>query len=221
VVIAIESGSPRVLKMVKKKVNLDKAKAVVRMFRERGVVTRCYFILGFPGETRELMEETLAYTRALGSDWCNFSIATPLVGSEMCRQLVANGSLAEDFFMRSEITLSERKFDTPEISAAELNDLAYRANLDVNFINNVNRREGRWEQAIRVYQDIVESYPFHIIGLYCIAQCKRSAGDEAGALAVEKNIREMIRTDARARDMYEKYGGLMEGFSLDDSISTD
>ena len=38
----------------------------------------------------------------------------------------------------------DRHFDTPDIPAAYIKDFANRMNYDINFINNVNLREGKY-----------------------------------------------------------------------------
>jgi anaerobic magnesium-protoporphyrin IX monomethyl ester cyclase len=214
--LAIESGDDYVQKyIIRKNVDLTKAVHVVRRLKDRGIVVRCYFILGFPGETKEQMQRTVDYARNLGADWCTFIIATPLIGSVMYDQFVELDCIPEDFFLQANTIFSEREFDTPEISAAELNEFAYRANLDINFINNCNKVTGQYEKAIAIYRDIVQTYPFHIIGRYCIMQCQRRLGNLEEAAATEKTIVHLIRTDLRAQKMYKKYGDLMPDLRMD------
>ena len=141
------------------------------------------------------MQRTVDYARNLGADWCNFIIATPLIGSVMYDQFVEMGSIPEDFFLDAKTIFQERQFDTPEISAAELNEFAYRANLDINFINNFNKVTGQYEKAIALYSDIVQSYPFQIIGLYCIMQSQRLLGNLDRAAETERTILNLIHTD--------------------------
>jgi len=208
--VAIESGSSYVQKsIINKCVDLKKAKEVVSYFKSKGVIVRCYFILGFPGETKGLMRETVEYAKDLQADWCNFIIATPLVGSEMYDQFVRMGCIQEDFYLHSNTIFSERQFDTPEISADELNDFAYRANLDINFLNNYNKVTGQYEKAISIYQDILESYPFHIIGWYCVMECYRLMGDYAMATKIKEKINDLIKSDSRANEMFVKYKDLI------------
>ena len=77
--VAIESGSQYVQRhIIKKNCNLDRALEVIKYFRDRGVMARCLFIGGFPGETRELMRETVDYAKKLRCDWAVFSVAAPV-----------------------------------------------------------------------------------------------------------------------------------------------
>ena len=54
----VESGSPRILKLINRKQNLDKIKQVVRWCDEEGMITGGFIMMGFPSETREELEST-------------------------------------------------------------------------------------------------------------------------------------------------------------------
>lgn len=58
VALGIESGSTRVLDYIDKRITPDMAMEVVRRLGERGIGVKGYFILGFPGETRDEMDAT-------------------------------------------------------------------------------------------------------------------------------------------------------------------
>ena len=97
--IAIESGSAYTQKyIIKKHVNLDKAKEVLKIFRTKKFLFTVNFILGFPGETKELMQESLDYIRSLDVDWVFVFHAIPLLGTEMYDQFVKIGALDPDNF---------------------------------------------------------------------------------------------------------------------------
>lgn len=211
--LAIESGSQYVQKyIIKKNVNLKKAREVVKYLRDRGVIVRCYIILGFPSETREQMNETIEYVKSLNVDWCSFIVATPLIGSEMYNQFVQLGYIRDDIDTWSKAIFSERNFDTPEISALELNELIYRTNLECNFINNTNKVNRNYEKAITLYNDIVETYPFHIIGWYCIMECYKHLGDFEQVHRIYEKINNLIKYDKRAYEMFHKYNDLIPNF---------
>ncbi len=63
VFLGIESGSPRILKNMAKAATIEKYANGIHRLRERGILTFGSFILGFPGETRETVEETAAFLR--------------------------------------------------------------------------------------------------------------------------------------------------------------
>ena len=64
--LAVESGSKHVNQnIMKKRVNLDTVPKVINMFRERDVPTVCFFILGFPGETKDMIFETIEFAKRI------------------------------------------------------------------------------------------------------------------------------------------------------------
>ncbi|VAV86457.1 hypothetical protein MNBD_ALPHA02-2094 [hydrothermal vent metagenome] len=212
--VAIESGSPYVQrKIIKKNVKLDRAVEVVKYFRDRNVHVRCFFIAGFPEETREMIEETIQYARNLKTDWASFSIAVPLRGSEMYDQFIELGHIKDDISMWSTAIFRERLFDTPEISAEDLKELMYTANLEVNFLNNPNYIDQNWEKSIDLFKSMARDYPFQIFGWYMLMKSYEGAGHAEKAHAAEQKIYDWIEKDERAADIYYKYGHYLDSIN--------
>ena len=59
----IESGSERVLKLMRKPITLEAAEKSLSLTRAAGINTQLNFIVGFPGETREDVEKTIDFIR--------------------------------------------------------------------------------------------------------------------------------------------------------------
>ncbi|MFH0822742.1 MAG: radical SAM protein [Pseudomonadota bacterium] len=214
--LAVESGSPYVQRrIIRKNVNLTKTRRLVAYARRKGIIVRCFFVFGFPGETDEQMRQTIRYAAELGADWNVPHIAVPLVGSEMYDQFVAMGVVRDHPDTWAGTVFDERSFDTPEISGAALTDLVYRANLELNFLRNVNMVEGNFHTAIELFEDILTKHPFHVVAAYCIIECYRRLGDTEGMERAESRLRELRRKDVRAARMYEKYRDLMPGIQFD------
>jgi radical SAM superfamily enzyme YgiQ (UPF0313 family) len=97
-VYAPESGSPAVLARIKKKVHLEKMKASMRQAVAAGLTVKCNFVVGFPGETRRELWETVAFCSQLASigiDDINVGPFCPYPGSELFTQLQADGRLGD------------------------------------------------------------------------------------------------------------------------------
>ena len=212
--IAVESGSEYVQrKVIKKNCNLKRAKEVVKYLRDRDVTTRCFFILGFPGETKELLQETVDFAKDVQCDWAQFSIATPLRGTVMYQQFLESGYIKDDSTTWGSAYIDERNFDTPEISAEELNELKYRANLEINFFNNPNLLSGNHSKAAKLYKEVLLSFPFHVIALYCLMKCHEAMGEVEQVKGNLKDISRLIRENNISREMYSKYGEMMKDFT--------
>ncbi len=208
--IAIESGSAYTQKhIINKGVKLDKALDWVKYLREKKISVRTSFILGFPGETRAMMQETIDFAITLGADWCDFFIATPLAGTKMCEEFVEMGYIPDDIDIISRGYYASRNFDTPEMSAVDLSNLVYRANLICNFVNNINLRIGHWEAAIQLFTPIAAKYPFHLVAHDCLWRCYNELGLTEQSEQRLQIIAEVLQRDARSIEMLEKYGDLM------------
>jgi len=58
---AVETASPRLQKLINKNLDFDKIRQVISWTADEKIITQGYFMLGFPGETREEMEMTINY----------------------------------------------------------------------------------------------------------------------------------------------------------------
>jgi radical SAM superfamily enzyme YgiQ (UPF0313 family) len=101
---APESGSPAMLKLVHKQVDLDKMMGSMRIALDVGFKLSCFIVIGFPGETKETLRETMALIRKmawLGVHDVVVSKFVPYPGSKLFRELQASGRLKldDDFFI--------------------------------------------------------------------------------------------------------------------------
>jgi hypothetical protein len=65
VALGIESGSERMLTQIDKHISPEMTRSVVRRLTERGINVKGYFILGFPTETRDEIDATVALAHDL------------------------------------------------------------------------------------------------------------------------------------------------------------
>ena len=66
----IESGSQKVLGIMKKKLDLNVAKKNVALAKSLGLYVGANCIMGYPGETREDMKESVRFFKDLNLDSC-------------------------------------------------------------------------------------------------------------------------------------------------------
>jgi anaerobic magnesium-protoporphyrin IX monomethyl ester cyclase len=79
----VESGSQRVLDGTNKGISLEKIRRGIRLTREAGIETACFFMFGFPGELASEMEETLRFAEELNPTYASFHVATPYPGTRI------------------------------------------------------------------------------------------------------------------------------------------
>jgi len=91
--VAIESGSQRVLNLMKKQVDLSEVREKVALIRRHGFKVIFLFILGYPGETPEEIEQSIRLALDLPLDRAHFNCFSPFPGSEIYSQLLEQGRL--------------------------------------------------------------------------------------------------------------------------------
>lgn len=90
--IAIESANDRIQKVIKKHLKLERFNEVVGWARKYRIETLGFFMLGFPGETVQEINQTIKFACSSHFDEALFSIATPYAGTEMNDLVRATGS---------------------------------------------------------------------------------------------------------------------------------
>lgn len=104
IALGIESGSERILKMIKKNINKEIVKSKVSLLRRMGFRPVGYFILGFPTETKEEMYETLEFSKELKLYRAAFSPLLLLPSTEIYENLKDSGEMLAEFDFSSLVT---------------------------------------------------------------------------------------------------------------------
>ena len=84
----VESGSQRILDLMKKGITLKNVEDAVSMAKDVNLEVLTSFILGYPGETEEDMNTTIDFSTKLNSDYCQYSILTPFPGTPIYKDLI-------------------------------------------------------------------------------------------------------------------------------------
>jgi radical SAM superfamily enzyme YgiQ (UPF0313 family) len=95
---APESGSRRTLDRIHKKVQLPRMRQSIRAARQAGIRLKCNLVIGFPGETRRDVWQTVAFAFRLawmGVDDVPLYLFSPYPGSEFHRELQQRGIIGQ------------------------------------------------------------------------------------------------------------------------------
>jgi len=137
----IESGNPAMLKRIRKGITLDQAREAVRICKEVGILAHASFMVGLPGETRETLRDTKAFSDSLGIEF-GFHFLAPFPGTTV-REEIENYDLEI-------LTNDWNRYDansaivrTSQLSAADMNA----------FVDEYDRvtREA-WERMVEGYK---------------------------------------------------------------------
>lgn len=93
----IESGSQRVLDVVKREVRLPRLHETLRMTRAAGIRARGFLMLGHPTERIDSLEETAAFLRSVDLDLCQITKFTPYPGTPSYPTVRQHGTFEEDW----------------------------------------------------------------------------------------------------------------------------
>jgi anaerobic magnesium-protoporphyrin IX monomethyl ester cyclase len=95
----VESGSPRILEKLSRKITIEQITHALKLCKEQGIRIACSFMLGIPGETVKDMEATFKFARKLDPDWCQFNTYVAVPGSALYKEIMENGlyDRVEDF----------------------------------------------------------------------------------------------------------------------------
>jgi magnesium-protoporphyrin IX monomethyl ester (oxidative) cyclase len=127
ITMAIESGDQEVLsRLIKKPLKLEQVREVNRAARELGIFRVAYLIIGFPGETRAQIANTIAFTRELKLDNCVIFIYNPLPGSDLFKECLNRGYISEDSFFETGNQYFSSVINSEQWTAEELESILRR-----------------------------------------------------------------------------------------------
>ena len=96
--VGVETGSPRVLKVIRKGITLDQAREAFELCHRYRITSLAYFMLGHPTETMEDVEMTFDFIRECKADHAHISITTPFPGTELYRMGLRDGLYDRDYW---------------------------------------------------------------------------------------------------------------------------
>jgi anaerobic magnesium-protoporphyrin IX monomethyl ester cyclase len=81
--LGVESGSPEVLKRIKKNITVEQVRKAFKLFHDAGIETLGFFMIGLPGETVEDYKMSVRLAKDINPDFISVTALTPLPGSEV------------------------------------------------------------------------------------------------------------------------------------------
>jgi len=119
-----ESGSQRMLDVLKKDLTPEAIVEAAKMTRRAGIWAKVYLIVGSPGETPEDIEETEKVLRLAGPDLVRISVFNPLIGTESWDGYTANidvSDLRENYVSSNRSAYKHENFSQLELEELRKN----------------------------------------------------------------------------------------------------
>ncbi len=126
--ITPESGSQRVMdEIINKRMKVSDAELAARRIVESGLEAGAAFVIGFPGETRAEIQQTIEFAyhlKAIGVRNFWWSIATPIMGTALYQSALASGLISG--IDLDSFTYNSASYDTEHFSRQEIESLRHQ-----------------------------------------------------------------------------------------------
>ncbi|WP_167730218.1 radical SAM protein [Terasakiella sp. SH-1] len=190
-ILAVESGSGRVLKEVMKKpLKLPIINRVVDDCHDLGIDTDVNIIIGLPGETKKDMQDARDFLKTLHATWFRVYTAVPLVGSEMYENCIENGYI-EDGFIDGDF--KNAVIETEDFTSEYVQRMAYTMNIELNFVHNGEMKRGNYGRALMDFKNTIRVKDDHAFAYYYAAQCFEKLGDEEQSVVYKKQYNQIMQ----------------------------
>jgi len=125
--VGIESGNDRVLKFIGKSLSVSLINEKVNIIKDSGISWLAFFIVGFPTETKDEIEETLRYIDLIRPSFVCMSIFSPYPGTDLCALLQEKGLMGKSGGFFENDTYSPENNYTGTMTNSEFRDIALNA----------------------------------------------------------------------------------------------
>ena len=110
----VESGSQKILNAMKKGTTVEQNERAIKMAKEVGLSVTISVIIGYPGETKDTLQQTLDFIRRTEPDDVHMSLATPYPGIELYNLVKDLGlKMCEEW---SRCDMQMQVFENPSLS---------------------------------------------------------------------------------------------------------
>lgn len=94
----VESGNQRILNLMNKGITLKQVEHAFRLTRQHKIETFAYFMIGYPGETVETIQETIKFAIKINPDWVMFTAVTPLPCTDLFDAAIEKRIVPRDYW---------------------------------------------------------------------------------------------------------------------------
>jgi len=124
ILFGIESGNDDILKCIDKKMTRDIIKKKVGLVETAGIPWLGFFIMGYPGESKENIFQTLEFMKELNPNYAEINIFNPLPGTKIWQDLEEEHLVSSDMDFSKFSQASAENFFVRDMSRREFSELA-------------------------------------------------------------------------------------------------
>ncbi len=85
--IGAESGSQKIIDAMDRRVDVDKVRNMIIEAKKQGIQAGTFIMLGYPGETKEDIEETINHLKISAPDYFTVTVAYPIKGTSLYEEV--------------------------------------------------------------------------------------------------------------------------------------
>ena len=146
VFIGVESGDQQILNnVICKSLNLNRVVEFAKDAKEIGLKTGAFYIIGFPGETKENMQKTVDFALRLKREYdvgMHLFIATPSFGTRLYEECVIKGYVEENLTWNAFAQARQPKgmplITTKDFTPAQVKEIAAKAIAEYKRLSLIN-----------------------------------------------------------------------------------
>lgn len=142
ILFGVESGSERILASIQKGMNKDFIRKKVEEVRAIGIPWLGFFIMGYPGETKEDILETLEFLKELAPPAAEINLFNPLPGTPIWDELERKGQVHPDMDFSQYSQSSLKNYFLSDLNQEEFETLALKVARAFDEHNQQNRGRG-------------------------------------------------------------------------------
>jgi anaerobic magnesium-protoporphyrin IX monomethyl ester cyclase len=121
VFFGVESGCQTILDAVHKGTSVEQNKKAIKLAKDAGLFVAVSVMVGYPGETREMLEQTIDLLRQAEPDDAYICVATPYPGTELRNVIEEKGWKISNDWKTYDTTIPV--FENPNLSEADVNKI--------------------------------------------------------------------------------------------------
>lgn len=207
VTLAIESGSPRVLKdIIHKPLTLDMVPKAIACLNKYDIYVKGLFVIGFPGETMDDIQMTMDFMHEQQLNWIDIFIASPLPGSELYEVSKAGGYLKNDNLDTCDFWSGN--IETEHFNAEDIERMQVYHTIKKDFVNNLDMINKNWKRALINFEYVIHANHENPFAYYYGAKAAKNCGEQEKAEAYYQSYLEI-------RQKSEEWEALFKRFSLE------
>jgi radical SAM superfamily enzyme YgiQ (UPF0313 family) len=136
--IGIESGNNEILEKMRKNTTIEQVISACALIRKYGIELQAFFMVGFPGETEDTLNDTVAAMKKVKCALLIYSIFTPYPGTEAFEFCRRNGLIDDNYDISLYDHQSPANCFCANITSERFRMLASKIEKTVDRMNKIN-----------------------------------------------------------------------------------